>query len=163
MLLAHSIQLFEKNLEEMGILRVGKVTLDFAPNKASTACQCYTRAAQKLGFRKLVIDESGLDMRVVNLLHSDKRRTNGFPIDCYKFPLGAAADSGLRVPSGTVWTFSDRLDYDSPEASNYRDEDIRGGRDKVMDHAAYVVGGEPSDDPGQLPFPRRDAGIVSAR
>lgn len=160
LLISHAIQLFEKDLVNEGILRVGKITLDFAPDKASIACNCYTRAAYNLGFRKLVIDESGQDASVRKLEHNDHgRRTNGFPIDCYAFPLGAAESGGLRA----LWTFSDRLDYDIKDTSYVMNKHLKGGRDKVMDHAQYVVGPAATDDPGQLPVPRSNSGMVTAR
>jgi len=141
-LLTHSIQLFDKDLVEFGIRRVGKMTLEFAPDKANLACKCYTKAAQNLGFRKLTFDESGQAEGARRFQHSTRRKTNGFPLDCFAFPLGSSDSSGLR----TIWTFTDRLDGDIQDTLNLNVKDIRAGREKIMDHAQYVVGGEPTED-----------------
>jgi len=141
-LLTHSIQLFDRDLVEFGIRRTGTMTLEFAPDKANIACKCYTRAAQNLGFRKLTFQETGQEDRAKNLQHSTRRQTNGFPLDCFKFPLGASDSSGLR----TLWTFSDRLDSDPENFLGLTANQMKGGREKVMDHAQYVVGGEPTED-----------------
>lgn len=141
-LLTHSIQLFDKDLVEFGIQRVGKLTLEFGPDKANLACKCYTAAAQKLGFRRLSFDESGQDAGAKRHQHSTRRKTNGFPLDCFKFPLGSSDSSGLR----TLWTFSDRLDGDVENTLNLNVQDIRAGREKIMDHAQFVTGGEPTED-----------------
>lgn len=158
-LLTHAIQLFEKDLETMGVLRIGRMTLDFAPDKANKACSCYTKAAQDLGFRKLTFDEAGLAHEAKGLHHSSKRWTNGFPLDCFAFPLGAAESSGFR----TRWDFSDRTDADLKNMLNVGPADLRSGREKIMDHAQFVVGGEPSEDPSQLPAPRLNADAVTPR
>lgn len=155
-LITHAIQLFEKDLLGLGVVRVGKITLDFAPDKANIGCRCYTHAAQDLGFRKLIFDEGGQPENTRKLQHSNKRVTNGFPLDCFAFPLGSAESTGFR----TKWTFTDRSDADLKSTMHIGRKDLRSGREKILDHAQFVVGGEPSEDPGQLPQPRGNSGLV---
>jgi hypothetical protein len=143
MLLTHAVQLFEKDLADMGVMRLPELTLDFAPDKANKACLCYTHAAQDLGFRKLSFEESGQSEDARRLQHSNKRTTNGFPLDCFAYPLGAAESSGVR----TKWSFTDRLDSDVKNVLNIQPKDLRSGTEKILDHAQFVIGGEPSEDP----------------
>lgn len=157
LLVTHAVQLFEKDLLAMGVTRLGKMTVDFAPDKANTGCSCYTHAFQDLGFRKLTFDESGQDEAAKNMQHSSRRKTNGFPLDCFSFPLGNAESSGLR----TKWTFTDRMDADVKSTLHITPRELRSGREKILDHAQFVVGGEPSEDPGQIPRPRDTSGVVT--
>jgi len=147
LLISHAIQLFEKDLEGFGIVRPGTMTLDFSPDKSNKACNCYTHAAQDLGFRRLAFAEPGQPDHARKLQHSSKRHTNGFPLDCFAFPLGAAESSGLR----TLWTFTDRLDRDAKNALQVDARELRSGKEKILDHAQFVIGGEPSEEPGQNP------------
>merc|ERR1719231_107897 len=103
------------------------MTLDFSPDKANKACACYTHAASDLGFRKLTFDEAGQHPDVKRLQHSNKRWTNGFPLDCFAFPLGAAESSGFR----TAWSFTDRTDADQKDtlAMGITAKDLRSGRE----------------------------------